>query len=226
MQALLYGDIDNPKFDPAELGCILYLPGLPGGSTKIYDRSPYGNHGAITGATWTRLPSGLWCLNFDGTDDLISVNHNVNLIGMGSLTFEWWEKWAEYKTARVIYKNLSYYVLFWDNGHVYGRVYTDGSSAEVDSGAGDISAGDVGKWIYWQLVYDGSTVKLFKNLNEIGSGATTGNVTGTNTFYLAGGYAGQKSNSSIALFRFHNRALSMLERQNHFNREKHLFGVW
>ena len=54
------------------IGCVLDLAGLPEVGNKIYDRSPYGNHGAITGATWKRLPSGLWVLDFDGTDDVIT----------------------------------------------------------------------------------------------------------------------------------------------------------
>jgi hypothetical protein len=31
---------------------------------------------------------------------------------------------------------------------------------------------------------------------------------------------------SVALPRIYNRVLTALEVQNHFNREKHLFGVW
>jgi len=57
------------------IGCGLDLPGLPGGGNKIYDRSPYGNISAITGATWKRLPSGLWYLDFDGTDDYVDCGN-------------------------------------------------------------------------------------------------------------------------------------------------------
>jgi len=66
METLLYSRVDALMFSPPELGCVLYLSGLPNSGSKIHDRSPYGNHGAITGATWQRLPSGLWCLSFDG----------------------------------------------------------------------------------------------------------------------------------------------------------------
>ncbi|MFA4917123.1 MAG: LamG-like jellyroll fold domain-containing protein [Syntrophales bacterium] len=39
----------------------------------------YGNNGAITGATYVRLPSGLWVNSFDGTDDVIAVADNVTV---------------------------------------------------------------------------------------------------------------------------------------------------
>jgi hypothetical protein len=45
----------------------------PAYSRTICDRSGYNNDGVITGATWVRLPSGLWVNSFDGTDDRISV---------------------------------------------------------------------------------------------------------------------------------------------------------
>jgi len=52
---------------------VLWYPGLPGGGTKIYDRSiKRANNGTITGALWTRLPSGLWVLDYDGTDDKVT----------------------------------------------------------------------------------------------------------------------------------------------------------
>jgi len=43
-------DREDLVFSPPELGCVHYLPGLPGGGSKIHDRSPCGNIGTITGA--------------------------------------------------------------------------------------------------------------------------------------------------------------------------------
>ena len=90
MKTLLDRNIDGLVSEPPELGCVLYIPGLPGGNTKIYDRSPYGNHGAITGATWVRLPSGLWCLSFDGSDDYVGCGSGSSLDITGALTMEVW----------------------------------------------------------------------------------------------------------------------------------------
>ena len=49
-------DKDELVFNPPELGCVLYLPGLPGGGSRIHDRSPYANNGTVAGATWRHLP--------------------------------------------------------------------------------------------------------------------------------------------------------------------------
>jgi hypothetical protein len=52
--------------------CVLWLPGQDDArSARIRDRSGYKNHGTIYGATWERLPSGLWVNSFDGVDDSI-----------------------------------------------------------------------------------------------------------------------------------------------------------
>lgn len=43
------------------------------------DVSRYGNDGAFSGAgepNWVQLPSGLWTLDFDGTDDRIAIAHH------------------------------------------------------------------------------------------------------------------------------------------------------
>lgn len=57
---------DIVLFEPPEIGCVLDLTGLPSGGSKIYDRSPYGKVGTITGVTWLQTPGGIWCLSFDG----------------------------------------------------------------------------------------------------------------------------------------------------------------
>ena len=88
MKTLL--DRDRLVFEPPQPGCVLYLPGLPGGGNKLYDRSPYANVGTITGATWKRLPSGLWYLDFDGTDDYLDVGQDSSLMPTTSLTIELW----------------------------------------------------------------------------------------------------------------------------------------
>ena len=81
---------DKWQFDPPALGTVLSLKGLPGGSAKIHDSSPYGNQGTITGATWKRLPDGLWHLSLDGTDDYIDVPHSSSLDITNILTIKTW----------------------------------------------------------------------------------------------------------------------------------------
>ena len=68
-ERLLARDVEvaRGRLDPS---LVLNLTGYPGGGSIGQDRSLYRNNGTITGATWTRLPSGLWVLSFDGDDDI------------------------------------------------------------------------------------------------------------------------------------------------------------
>ena len=75
-------------FSPPQIGTVLYMPGLPGAGSRIYDRSPYGNNGTITGATWKRRPSGLWGLSFDGVDDRVTIaNPSFIANSQGAISF-------------------------------------------------------------------------------------------------------------------------------------------
>ncbi|MFA6315737.1 MAG: LamG-like jellyroll fold domain-containing protein [Candidatus Paceibacterota bacterium] len=71
----------------------------PNVKTKIFDKSPYGNHAAITGATWVRLPSGLYVLSYDGIDDKAIVASPVGMTwGTGDYTLMSWVYLTAYTT--------------------------------------------------------------------------------------------------------------------------------
>jgi len=66
-------------YPPPLADSVLYFPGYPPKSSTIEDRHGGTAHdGTITGASWKRLPSGLWYLDFDGTDDKITVAHHAD----------------------------------------------------------------------------------------------------------------------------------------------------
>lgn len=84
-----YHESSAPRSDRSlvlDLAPPLYYPSS---LSKIYDRSPFSNHGTITGATWKRLPSGLWLLNFDG-DDSIDCGDPVALRLANDFSVEMW----------------------------------------------------------------------------------------------------------------------------------------
>jgi hypothetical protein len=229
----------NSVFAPPALGTNLALTGLPGGGSKIHDRSPYGNHGALIGATWKRLPSGLWALRFDGIDDYVSVPDHESFSNPGSqltviiwalrdvigadhtLIGSWWDG-----TGRAYYINIS------NTNKAAFSVGTGGGTgpeAKSITGSTSIPAG-----AYYQIagVYDGVNLRLFVNaLSDATPVAQTGSVhNGTLPLFL-GAYQSVGSpadfhKGEIALPRIYNRALSALEIQDSFNREKQFFGVW
>ena len=229
MKTLL--DREELVFNPPDLGCVLYLPGLPGGGSKIDDRSPYGNQGTITGASWKRLPSGLWCLSFDGQDDYVDCGDQASLdIGSNQdFTIEAWIKTADLGVNSTILSKRAgsghYYVFrLMDSGKLR-FLWDDGTSGNVDSD----SVWDDDAWHLVAIARQGTSVVFYVDGGADGSDTKTiGDLSNSASFQIGIYNTGQHPfNGSIALPRFYkNRALSALEIQNHFNQEKHLFGVW
>lgn len=237
-------DIDKLVFSPPDLGCSLYLTGLPGGGSKIHDRSPYGNHGTVTGAVWKRLPSGLWCLNFDGSDDYVDCGSDNSLeIGTNGWSVNVWLKVPSDSNYRVILNSM---VVFATNSSKGYYLYLGNDDTRVSWGVSDgttriqnyvvspITLKD-NTWHHIVATFNSTTdtVKLYVDTTEIGSdtsGTPLGTIindrqpefgrdygSGSPRYYFLG---------LLALPRVYNRALSALEIQNCFNQEKHLFGVW
>ena len=196
---------DRLIYDPPSLGTVLYLPGLPGGGSKIYDRSPYGNIGTITGATWVRTPDGLWCLSFDG-DDHVDCGSGASLATTGT-----WECWLN-RTDRT---DTMYICDFRDSGGGAGYILLPLN--------GDTLAYDAGTAYVDGSVSDECTQAVWHHVAVAGIVFTAG---APLIIARRGPSAQDWWKGQMALVRFHNRLLSALEIQNHYNREKHLFGVW
>jgi len=209
------------------IGCVLHLPGLPGGGSKIYDRSPYGNVGTITGATWTRLPSGLWVLSFDGTDDYITNASPSGLNGNTELSILMWVK---LKTI-----GARQFFTIWGNRTYHQAICFEIGAGDnwkfhlYDQGAVDttIPTANTTDYVFLAGIYDKSNTIIYTNgAYRDSTGYSAANIVQGPFFMGALDATSLRVNGYIALFRIYNRALSALEIQNHFNREKHLFGVW
>ena len=69
----------QPKiYTPQDGSCVLDLDARDVRGSKIYDRSGKGNHGDITGAVIKPQNYGLPALEFDGVDDWVDCNVNVD----------------------------------------------------------------------------------------------------------------------------------------------------
>jgi len=80
----------------------LFCPALQGRGVTLIDRSAYANNGAISGATWKRLPSGLWVLNFNGTADKVTVTHAASIKPTAGLTVIAWFRTTDYTETQGI----------------------------------------------------------------------------------------------------------------------------
>lgn len=220
------GLLENILFDPPSLGCVLYLPGLPGVGDIIYDRSPYSCHGTIIGATWKRLPSGLWYLDFDGTDDYVSLAKNCPT---GHFTILFWANHNPTATSgwATIYEAGLECSLFCSRAITGGdnlklRCHIGGASDYVDSNANTITKG---AWAQFGVTWDGKNGQLYKNGSAIN---TTASGTPNNPVSTAASLSSTTFDFEgyMALTRVFTRVLSVPEISNYYQQEKHLFGVW
>lgn len=224
---------NNLVFNPPMLGCVLYLPGLPGSGSKIYDRSPYGNHGTIIGATWKKLPSGLWYLSFDGIDDRVNCGDYAYHRVTSQLTIELWANLQSLDDTLQYLLNKQSTIDPMSGYGLYIRQTTDvlGIWCGGLSPAGVTSdvAITTDTWYHLVGTYNGSSLTVYVNAVSK-SVSSSGSINWSNIENLWIGARAQGpdawADAFIAIPRVYNRALSALEIQNHFNREKRLFGVW
>jgi len=216
-------------------GCVLWLPMQDDPqSATVRDRSGQGNNGTITGATWTVLPSGLWCLGFDGTDDYVDCGSDASLNITDKITVLCWfylDNWTHYRNI-ITKRDLA-----GDNGGYFiqtaGPEDTNklqwgvrvGASSKVVTSTNAISGTT---WVLLAGVYDRVNVNLYVNAavaatpraetGAIDTDSTSLKISNTGDLTLPSG-------CRVALPRVYNRALSALEILGHYNRERHLFGV-
>ncbi len=233
MPTLVDGEV-KLKFGPPELGTVLYYPGLPGSGSKLYDRSPYGNQGTITGASWVRLSSGLWCLSFDGSDDDVDLGKDASLSILGDLTIKFWSKANRGSDAFISNLNSNatrnqYGLIRGSGGKLRWQSFAAGGNDDFDS----LGSARGGGWVHTVVTLSGTD--LVYHLNGVDQ-AIAKTVTNRclesergNTFLGRQGDWGSQGDllGQMALEEIVNgRAWTALEAINSFNREKHLFGVW
>ena len=228
---------------PPALGTVLSLTGLPGGSNKIHDRSPYGNVGTIVGATWAKLPGGLWCLSFDGSDDYVNCGNASSLNPTTAMTLMAWV----YLTGGLDTDHRLVMCRDASNQRM-GGLYVHMNNKRLEfyvsksaTGNFTVLSATTGDWVYntwnfvaaiYQYVADGTSImRLFKDSLEVGSTSSAVGplaTTSSNTEIGRKGFTVDRQwwQGYIALARIFNRSMTALEIRGYFDQEKHLFGVW
>lgn len=223
--------------DPPGAGCVLFLPGLPGGGGFLHDRTAHGCQGTITGAVWTRLESGQFCLTFDGVDDIVRCPDADCLDIVDNISIVAWVKRGGLNHRDFIVAkreggagNVGYqFEIANDPGHVDSLYFTyQDSLGNWELNVYSLGTMDTG-WHQMAVTRGTAKIRFFidgkpdpneytparsmevKNSHHLGVGAVTG------LSCLAG---------SLARIRIYNRVLAALELQDLFHRESLLFGVW
>ncbi len=196
-------------------------------AATLEDESRYGNDGAITGATWTRLPSGLWVQSYGGADSIdCGSGNSLNLGGFVTLI-----AWARQTTINnwggIISKgnyNFSYSIYFRNDGANGGYINATGTS---NMSGGSYSADT---WYMSTLTYDkdagANNIILYQNTTVVDTDTQTGDTDTVGDALKVGDANGLgKITGRIALPRVFNYPLSPAQIYKIYNAERSLFGV-
>ena len=193
-------------------------------TTVLRDWSREKNHGAMTAVTWSRLPSGLWVMGFDGGTSEISCADSNSLRLTTGLTIELWSYWEVGAAFAIIVEKgagTSGYNIYADESTdtLHFHSYTPGST---DDSLGALTH-DV--WQHIVVTYDGADkVGYINTISTIV--ARVGTLSTAATALTIGRRAGALIfTGSQALVRIYSYALTPAAIRASFARNKHFFGV-
>ena len=232
LNGVRYNDTEpyDPVFRPPNSGEVLFLPGLGVPGTKIFDRSGNGNHGTITGATWVRLPSGLW-VNSLTTNQEIDCGTSTSLqFTTQDFAIEGWIFTTDMYDAQTIVSKGSfnadgYFIQVQPGGNLFLATAQAGTTQSNTSQGSQITTY---KWFHIAVVRSGVNAYFYINgvLKQGDLQNIINPVACTASFKI-----GVRTEShqwwigNMVPPRISNRALSAPEIANIYARERHLFGV-
>lgn len=212
----------------------------PGSGTTWTDLTGNGNHGTISGATWSSTDGGIF--DFDGTNDSVQIAHNSTLSLSTSVqkTIQVWVKFDALPALNAqipVFGKLSssfsfdgYWGGLFSNSGVV-RCVTNGTSAQrVSNSTSTIS---IDNWYLFtfisQITSTSNTTKVYINNTEyITAAHGTDGYTESNPLYLGYIGAGVGSpylNGKIGACYFYNKGLSASEVSQNFDATKSKFGI-
>ncbi len=220
------GDLFYADFDGGSIRRIQFVgqpppvtPGLvaaysfdEGAGTTVADASQNGNGGTIGTATWSTQGRFGNALSFNGTNAHVTVADSSSLDLTTGMTLEAWV----FPTAGggwrdVMYKGQDdiYYLMSSSSG---GQPATGGTFASPLFGP---SALPLNAWSHLAATYDGQTLRLFRDGQQVASRAQTGPITVSTGALTIGGDAlyGQRFAGRIDDVRVYNTALTQQQIQ-------------
>ena len=180
-------------------------------ATTVADSSGNGNTGDISGATPGEAGNFGNALSFDGSGDYVEVSDSASL-KPSNVTVECWVKGSTIKSYQYIVAKYyvgdraSYGLYTGSSGGLFFYVSDGGYSLSNDAGTGVWND----EWHHIAGTYDGLTLKLYVDGNEVGTGKPVTKIIGYNTNNLfVGSYGtGYYFTGTIDEVRIWNTALT------------------
>lgn len=192
-----------------------------GSGSVLGDSAGGDNNGTISGATWSTAGKFGNALNFDGSNDLVSIADASNLDLTSGMTLEAWVRPDSLNgwTTALLKENgssLAYALYASDNTNQPPAGYVKIGS---DISAGGTSALPLGVWSHIAVTYDGAVLRFYVNGNFVGSTNISGNIAVSSGGLKIGGNNvwGEYFDGLIDEIRVYNTARSQTEIQSDMN---------
>jgi hypothetical protein len=178
----------------------------------------------VNGPVWTTGQVG-GALSFDGLDDYVTVPSNG--LSSNPMTISWWMNTMDMRAVLFMDKNYWYdtegmEIWLYDNSGGYGYLNVRGSGGTNVASSSDFH----GEWVHVAVVFDGTTVKIYRNGALDTSGTIEQIVTSTQDFIM-GMYPSLSDwylNGIIDEVAIYNRVLIPEEIQQHYQDGLHGLG--
>jgi chitodextrinase len=192
-----------------------------GSGTTTADASGNGNTGTVTGASWSTQGRFGSALSFNGTGSLVRVADSASLDLTAAMTLSAWIRPAASQSGwrTILQRQVDAYFLNAGNNSGPLRPAGGGTFANSTQWVGGPTASPVNTWTHVALSYDGATLRLYVNGNQVASKAQTGAIEANNNPLWIGGNQpyGEYFNGLIDDVRVYNRALSQADIQTDMN---------
>lgn len=216
-----------------------FTPSYPRTETTWYDTSPNVLNGTLTnGPTYDAADGG--SIQFDGTNDYVTLGNQASLgFTDGVFTAEAWTWIPSTWTAGSQYPNLisKGATAGWDTDGWALFVFRDWPNAGQKSwGCGMRNSGTTNiipryncptnTWLNIVMTLNGSTIKIYENGSEIGSGTQTISPGSNSTpVYVGADVNLQCFPGYVSVARLYGRALSSAEVLQNYNAQKSRYGL-
>lgn len=223
-----------------DASCVLWYPGQDDPqSAVIRDRSGNGNNGTIDGATWTRTGQGLWYLDFDGVDNLVTVTDSASITDIfdgGGTVVAWINAGSDGEGGFGMIWNKGDYFSVFDEaaGKVKLRFakYFSGDDGAWVTTATEVT---INTWTFAAVTYNASGTAfdpIFYVNGAVKANTESGTPTGTRDSKAGADLTiGNRSiadltfDGGLALVRSFDEILTATRILDIYNQERHLFGI-
>lgn len=218
---LRYG-LDNPFTRNIDPTLVLDLPLSEGVGDLVHDRSLYGNHGTIYGASWVDGKIGK-ALSFDGVDDYGKIVNSTSLQEVTSgdeLTVMVWVKTSD--VGFQVFRDGSYLIDAYSATQTRWQLWPPPPTTYVPIFGGSITDD---KWHHIVGTYKNPDMKLYIDSALVATGTMTGPLRGSENYgnpahFLSAYSEAVVSRNILDEVRIYNRALNADEILRLYNEGK------